>query len=340
MTSTGGPSAKLLEMLDGCRVVQALYVAAALGLPDLLKDGPRESDELSRATGADARSLHRLLRALASLGALEECDDGRFALAPIGHELRSDVPGSLRDAVDCYGSRRQWTTWGRLLDSVTTGRPAFGTPSASAFLEMATRDPQGAAQLHEAMAALSGPVNAGIAAAYDFSNLHTVVDVGGGYGTLLCHLLAAYPALHGILFDIPPVIEVARNRIETAGLAHRCEAVSGDAFAAVPNGGDAYILKWVLHDWDDELSLRILRNCRAAMHRDGVLLLVERVLPERAAATPGTATKFLSDLNMLLLTGGCERTEEEYRRLLAATGFDVGRVIQTTTPHSIIEARA
>jgi hypothetical protein len=338
MSRAPAASAKLLEMLDGCRVVQALYVAASLGVADLLGNGPKRSEELAREIGADARSLHRLLRALASLGVLEERHDGRFVLTEVGDLLRSDVPGSLRAAILLAGGRRHWTTWGRLLESVKSGKTAFGTWSSSTFLEMAQRDPEGARIFNEAMAALTAPVNTGVTAAYDFSPYRTLVDVGGGYGALLSGVLAANPPLRGVLFDIPPVIEGARDRINAAGLAERCELIAGDAFESVPSGGDAYILKWVLHDWDDDSCLRILRNCRETMRDDTRLLVIERIVPRRAAPAPGDATKFLSDLNMLLLSGGCERTEEEYRRLLAAAGFSVRRTVATTTPHCIIEA--
>ncbi len=338
MTTAAAPSTKLLEMLDGYRVVQALYVAAQLGIADLLKDGPKHSEELARTTGAHARSLHRLLRALASLDVLEERHDGRFTLTPVGDYLRSDVPGSLRAAVIFYGGRRHWTAWGQLLDSVKSGSTAFGAPSPSAFLEMAARDPESARIFNEAMAALTGPVNASVIAAYDFSSTGTLVDVGGGYGALLGGILVANPRLRGVLFDIPPVIEGARHRIAAAGLAGRCELIAGNAFEAIPGGGDAYILKWILHDWNDELSITILTNCRAAMRDDGKLLLVERVVPQRAEPTPDAANRFLSDLNMLLLSGGCERTEDEYRVLLAAAGFDLRRIVHTTTPHWVIEA--
>ncbi len=338
MESDTGPSARLLQMLSGYRVVQALYAAAELGIPDLLKDGPRDSDELAQATGAHARSLHRLLRALASLDVLEEAHGGRFTLTPIGNQLRSDVPGSLRAAVIFYGGRRHWTAWGGLLDSVKAGTTAFSARSPASFFEMAARDPAGASIFNEAMAALTGPVNASVIGAYDFSAIGTLVDVGGGYGALLSAILAANPHLRGILFDIPPVADGARGRIEAAGLSHRCEVVGGDAFTAVPPGGDAYLLKWIIHDWNDELSTAILTNCRKAMRPDGRLLLVERVVPERAAPSPQAASQFLSDLNMLLLTGGCERTEREYRALLAAAGFELKRTLPTSTAHCVIEA--
>lgn len=340
MESKSPPSTRLLEMLDGYRVVQALYVAAELGIPDLLKDGPKHSDDLARATATHPRSLRRLLRALASLDVLEEIDGGRFTLTPIGDQLRADVPDSLRAAVVFYGGRRHWTAWAGLLESVKSGATTFGARSPTAFFEMAARDPAGATIFNEAMAALTGPVNVAVIAAYDFSGIGTLVDVGGGYGALLTGILAANPELRGILFDIPPVADSARSRIEAAGLAHRCEVVGGDAFAAVPTGGDAYILKWVIHDWNDELSGTILTNCRKAMRDGGKLLLVERVVSQRAEPSAGAATKFLADLNMLLLTGGCERTEDEYRALLAAAGFQLTRIVPTSTPNSVIEAVA
>jgi len=338
MASEATPSTKLLQMLEGYRVVQALYVAAQLGIADQLESGPRHSEDVARATGTHARSLHRLLRALASLDIVEEHPDGRFSLTPVGEQLRSDAPGSLRAAVIFFGGRRHWTAWGQLLDSVKSGETVFGSRSHDAFLRMAALDPEGARVFNEAMVALTGPVNASVATAYDFSRIGTLVDVGGGYGALLSGILAANPRLRGILFDIPPVIEGARGRIEAAGLAGRCEVIAGDVFEAVPGGGDAYILKWIIHDWSDELSITILKNCGAAMRNDGKLLLVERVLPQRAEASADTVSKFLSDLNMLLLAGGCERTEEEYRALLAAAGFELTRIVPTATPQCIIEA--
>jgi hypothetical protein len=188
------------------------------------------------------------------------------------------------------------------------------------------------------MVALTGSVNVGVVAAYDFSGIGTLVDVGGGYGALLGGILTANPHLRGILFDIPAVADTARERIAAAGLAERCEVIGGDAFAAVPHGADAYILKSVIHDWSDELSTKILRSCRAAMRADGKLLLVERVVPDRIDPSPSTASHLLSDLNMLLLTGGCERTETEYRILLAGAGFTLQRIVPTSTRSSIVEA--
>lgn len=337
MASDAAPTTRLLEMLDGYRVVQALYAAAQIGIADLLGDEPQSSEALARASGTHAPSLRRLLRALASLDVLVEQRDGRFALTALGAQLRSDVPGSLRAAVLFYGGRRHWTAWGGLHECIRSGSTAFSARSPTAFADMAARDPAAAAAFNEAMDALTGAVNASVVAAYDFSRFATLVDVGGGYGALLAGILRATPRLRGTLFEIPPVLEGARERIAAAGLAERCEVVAGDAFAAVPGGGDAYILKWILHDWDDASSTTLLTNCRAAMGAGGTLLIVERVIAERATPAAG-ATAFLSDLNMLLLTGGRERTEAEYRALLAAAGFALVRIVPTGTPHCIIEA--
>jgi len=335
------PAATLLHLMTGYRAMQALYVAARLGIADLLKDGARGSEELARATGADARALHRLLRALASLGVFAEDADGRFAPSELGALLRSDVPGSLRAAAIFFGDERNWHAWGKLERSVMSGEPVRGPRGTQVFLEESARDPEGAALFNAAMTSLTSAFDAAVTAAYDFSRLGTLVDVGGGQGALISSILAANPALRGILFDIPPVIESARGRIGEAGLAGRCELVAGDFFASVPAGGDAYVLKWVIHDWDDEHSVAILGSCRRAMARDGRLLLVERVVPERVDQSADTQGIVLGDLNMLLWTGGCERTAAEYRALLASGGFTLARIVPTATQLNIIEgARA
>ena len=331
------PAATLLHLMTGYRAMQALYVAARLGIADLLKDGARGSEELARATGADARALHRLLRALASLGVFGEDADGRFTPSELGALLRSDVPGSLRAAAIFFGDERNWHAWGKLERSVMSGEPVRGPRGTQVFLEESARDPEGAALFNAAMTSLTSAFDAAVTAAYDFSRLGTLVDVGGGQGALISSILAANPALRGILFDIPPVIESARGRIGEAGLAGRCELVAGDFFASVPAGGDAYVLKWVIHDWDDEHSVAILGSCRRAMARDGRLLLVERVVPERIDQSADTQGIVLGDLNMLLWTGGRERTAAEYSALLASGGFTLARIVPTATQLSIIE---
>jgi hypothetical protein len=328
---------KLLQMMNGYRVMQALYAAAALGLADLLAEGPRHSDDLAQAAAAHPPSLRRLLRALASLEVVAETTGGRFALTPLGACLRSGVPGSLRAAAIFFGDKRHWSAWGKLVDSVRTGETVWGPRSGQAFFEMAARDPQGAAIFNDAMTSMTGVLNAAVVDAYDFSGIGVLVDVGGGHGALLCGILAANPDLRGIVFDIAPVIEGTRARIAAAGLGGRCEAVAGDCFRSVPRG-DAYILKAIIHDWTDELSIAILANCRRAMAAGGRLLLAERVVPERIDATPETQGAVLGDLNMLLLSGGCERTEDEYRVLLSAAGLRLARVVPTASPLSLIEA--
>jgi SAM-dependent methyltransferase len=332
------PAHELLRLLDGYRAVQALYAAAELGLADHLAPGARDADQLARAVGANPESLRRLLRALASLGVVVENAGGDFALAAAGEPLRSNVPGSLRAAVIYYGGRRHWTAWGQLLHSVRSGSPAFGGTSPTSFAEMASRAPEAAQAFNEAMAALSGPVSTAVVAAYDFSAARLVVDVGGGHGTLLAAVLAANPHLRGILFDLPAVVAGAHGRLRIAAVAERCDVVAGDAFAAVPGGGDVYLLEWILHDWSDEQSIALLRNCRRAIAEDGRLLLVERVLPERAEASAAAAPAFFSDLNMLLLSSGRERTAVEYRELLRRAGFALRRIIPIAAPHSIVEA--
>ena len=331
------PAATLLHLMTGYRAMQALYVAARLGIADLLKDGARGSEELARATGADARALHRLLRALASLGVFGEDADGRFAPSELGALLRSDVPGSLRAAAIFFGDERNWHAWGKLERSVMSGEPVWGPRGTQAFLEESARDPEGAALFNAAMTSLTSAFDAAVTAACDFSRLRALVDVGGGQGALLSSILGANPALRGILFDIPPVIENAKARIAEAGLAGRCELVAGDFFASVPVGGDAYVLKWVIHDWDDERSVAILRNCHRAMARDGRLLLVERVVPERIDQSADTQGIVLGDLNMLLWTGGRERTAAEYGALLASAGFTPAGIVPTATQLSVIE---
>jgi hypothetical protein len=325
-----------LHLLNGYRVTQALYAAAKLGVADQLKDGPRRSEELARATGAHAPSLHRLLRALASIGVLAEAADGGFSLTPIGECLRSDVPQSMRGGAIFYGDRRHWGAWGQLADCVRTGDRTTGAGKLN-FLEMAARDPEGAAIFNDGMTSLTGAVDAAVVSAYDFSRFRKIADVGGGHGALLASILRANPALHGVLFDIPPVIEGARRRVEAAGLADRCDLVGGSFFESIPGGCDAYLLKWIIHDWDDERSAAILARCRQAMGNDAKLLLIERVVPERMDETPTTQGIMLADLNMLVLTGGRERTAAEYRALLDGAGLQIVRIVPTASAMSVIE---
>jgi predicted O-methyltransferase YrrM len=326
------PGERLIHLFRGFWVSQALYVAAELGLADLLADGPRAVDDLAAAAGAHAPSLYRVLRLLASEGVFAEGEDGRFALSPMAAALRRDA-GPARLQVLFLGGGASWRAAGGLLHTVRTGETAFERVHGVGFFEYYRQHPDERALFDQLMAANTAPQARAVAATYDFSQLGTVVDVGGGRGALAVELLAAHPHLRGVVFDQPAVAADAREAIAAAGLADRCEAVGGDFFAVVPEGGDAYLLKFILHDWDDERSVAILRACRRAVPRAGRLLVVELLLPR------GTAPSFAKtqDVNMLVNLGGRERTEAEYGALYAAAGFALTRAIPVQGELHIIE---
>lgn len=330
------PSVAMMELSRGFVVPRAIYAAASLGIADHLADGPRSVAELAAATGADARSLYRLLRALASVGVFRERRDGQFALTLLAATLRRAAPGSIRDFVLFHGSTElQWLPWGELPHSVRTGRSAFERVHSRPLFEHLAQHPDEARVFAAAMAWLTGQFAAALLAAYDFAPLPRVVDVGGGNGRLLTAILQAHPTLRGTLFDRPSVVDRAHALLKARGVAERCAVVGGDFFAAVPEGGDAYLLKNVVHDWDDERALVILTNCRRALGEGGRLLLMESVIPPGNGPSLGK----LLDLDMLVTTsGGRERTAAEFRLLLAAAGFRLTRIIATAAPLSVIEA--
>ena len=328
------PAAALLRMMRGYWISQAISTAARLGIADLLQDGPRTSAELAARADLPATSLHRLLRALASVGVFAELADGTFGLTPLGDCLRTDTPGSLRASGIVMGELL-YPAWGELLHSLRTGRPSFERVFGADFFAHLAAHPEQGGRFQEMMANLNLLTNAVVPAAYDFSGFSTIVDVGGGNGSLLAAILRANPAAHGILFDLPHVLEPARRQLLDAAVADRCELVGGDFFTSVPAGGDAYLLRWVLHDFDDEQAVRILSACRAGISREGRLLVVEQVVSGRDE--PGDWTTTFLDLQMLILLGGRERTEAEFRELFAAAGFRLRRVIPTESPLSILE---
>lgn len=328
------PPVAMLQIIQGFWVSRAVYVAAKLGIPDLLKDGPKTTGELAAATGTHSGSLYRVLRALDSVGVFTESANQRFALTPLGATLRSDVPGSLRFfAIEELGENH-YPAWEKVLHSVQTGAIAFNHVYGASKWEYMAEHPDEARIFDEAMSSFNSVVVAAIIAAYDFSASSRVVDVGGGDGSLLSAILKSNAHLRGVLADVPHVSEGARRRFQAEGLTSRCEIIGVDFFDAVPKGGDTYVLKWIIHDWDDERSVKILENCRGAMTDDGRILLVESVIQ------PGSATSFskFMDLNMLVMTGGRERTEAEYAALFASSGFRLARVIPTQTEMSVIEA--
>ncbi|CAN5335391.1 methyltransferase [soil metagenome] len=328
------PRDALLRMTNAHEVSQAIHVVATLGIADLLKEEPRSAEGLAKDTGTHAPTLYRLLRALASVGVfVEETDGGRFGSTPVGEYLRTDAPGSLRAWAMYIGQPSFRTSWGYLLHSVRTGEPAFSELHETNVWEYLAAHPEESAIFDAAMTGLSAGVAEAVVQSYDFSEIDVLVDVGGGEGRILTAILAANPVLRGILFDQSHVVAGAEDLLARVGVADRCEVVSGNFFEEVPGGADAYLLKSIIHDWDDDASIEILHKCRAAIADTGRLLLVELVIqpgnePDRA--------KF-SDLNMLVLLGGRERTSNDFERLYAEAGFRLTDIISTGTPFYIIE---
>jgi hypothetical protein len=331
-TDETSPRDTLLRMTNAFQVSQAIYVAATLGIADLLEDGPKSVDELAETTGTHAPTLYRLLRALASVGIFVETD-GRFGLTPLAEYLRTDTPGSLRAFVMLSGQQSLWTSWGHLLHSVRTGESAFRKVYGMAPFEYWADHPEEDAVFKAAMTSHSSGVVDAVVRSYDFSAIGVLLDVGGGEGVLLAAILAANPSLQGILFDQPHVVGPVGALLERAGVADRCEVVGGSFFEAVPTGADAYLLKSIIHDWDDDAAIEILRACRAAMDDSDKLLVVERVI--RPGNDPDPA-KF-SDLNMLVIPGGQERTADDFELLYAEAGFKLSNIIRTESAYSIIE---
>src|SRR5713226_6151631 len=284
--TTPPPFVALFQMVTGYYVSQALYGAAKLGIADVLKDGPRHYTMLAQLTGTHAPSLYRLLRLLTSAGVCDEQENGHFWLTAIGAYLQTDIPGSLRAIALQFAGPWHQHGWSDLLHSVQTCEIAFDHLFGMGIFPYLTQHPEEAAIFDAAMTAFSTQTAAAVVTAYNFSPFGTIVDVGGGHGALLRAILQATPAARGILFDLPHVIEGAKNQIKAAGLAERCAVMGGDFFASVPSGGDAYMLSVVIHDWNDERSMTILKNCHSAMNQQGTLLLVELVLPARIDQSP------------------------------------------------------
>lgn len=326
------PQQQIAQMLTGYWISQAVYVAAKLGLADLLKDGPRTVDDLASATQTRPRPLYRLLRALASVGVFAEDGQGRFSLTPLGECLRSDVPGSQR-AMAITAGELFYPAWGELLYSVQTGGTAFEKVYGQPVFDYLSQNPAQARLFDETMVGVHGRETVAMLDAYDFTGVRVLADIGGGNGSVLTAVLKQHPALRGILFDLPGVAERARTNVEAAGLAGRCQVVGGSFFESVPAGADAYLLRHIIHDWDDEKATAILRNVHRAMGAGRKLLVVESVIP------PGNEPSFgkLLDLTMLVIPGGEERTEEEYRRLYGAAGFHLTRIVPTKAEVSVIE---
>jgi SAM-dependent methyltransferase len=330
------PGILLYQMAIGHYVSRALDLAARLGVADLLAGGPLPAGELAAKTDTDAGALRRVLRLLASVGVFSEGQDGAFALTGLGELLRSDVPGSARASVMLFAGVGIQDSWKELEYCVRTGLPAFRKQSADADA-FSGMSPEQEKNFDAAMATFAPATAAAIAAAYDFSQLGTVMDVGGGNGAILIGLLTANPSLRGIVFDRAGAAERAREKLAAAGLSARCQVAAGDFFQAVPEGADAYLLKHVIHDWNDEQATRILRSCHRAMKPGAKLLIAEGVYPPRIDQSLESRGAAANDVNMLVVAGGRQRSEQEFRALYDAAGFELTKIVPTPARLALIE---
>ncbi len=337
----GGPTederaaaAELLRMIWGIHISRAVFVAAELGIADRLAAGPMTARDLAAATATDEQSLYRVLRVLGALGVFAEREPRSFCLTTLGDRLRTGAPASMRSwamLVDACGGVRAFEP---ILHTVRTGEPGLDAAHGMPWLEFLACHPENAMSFDAAMSERTAAFAPSVAAGYDFSGLRTVIDVGGGQGILLAEILRQHGQLRGVLFELPSVAAGAAAALTAAGVAGRSEIVAGDFFTAVPGGADCYLMANVLHDWDDRRAVRILHSCRQAMAPGGRVLIIERLLPDDPARALPT---LLSDLNMLVLTGGRERTNAEYAALLADAGLRPGQIQPVAPPYGVIE---
>jgi precorrin-6B methylase 2 len=325
-----------VRLLSGYRVYQMVVTACRLQLPDLVAAGPREAADMATETGVHAPSLHRLMRALAAWEFFVEEPDGRFASTRISDTFRSDKPGlrnmTLMLADDGY------LAWASLSDAVRTGRSAYEHHYGKNHFDFLADDPEASARFNAAMVESTVRVAGSFVEACDFTGVHTVVDVAGGSGALLAAVLRAHPQMRGILFDIAQGLSEAPENLETLGVADRVTIAEGSFFESVPSGADLYMLKSIIHDWPDVQALEILRACRVAMRPAARLVLVERILPERIDSSQASLETAMGDMQMMVVTGGKERTAAQFADLLSQADLRMTRVIPTASWPSIIEA--
>ena len=333
MQPTLPPEMVLTKIAFSALMTQALYVAAKLGIADLLAQNQKPVAELAAATCAHERSLYRVLRSLAAEGIFQEMSSKVFANTIISESLRTDAPSSMRNGVIFMGEAWHYNVWGNMMHSVQTGKSAWEKTHGEEVFDWFSRKTEEAEIFNNAMTDMSVATAPVVVESYEFSNFETLADIAGGHGYLLSQILKANPKLKGILFDVPPVIAGSRQMLEKEGVNARVETVAGDFFKEVPRA-DGYIMKHIIHDWDDKRCLIILKNIYNAMNENGKVLIVETIVPE------GNEPHYskLLDLEMLTSPGGVERTAEEYRELLAQAGFNLTRIVQTKSPFSIIEA--
>jgi len=321
------PQETMMDLISGVWIARAINLAAKLGIADVFDDQPKTIAQLAATTNTEPRSLYRLLRALASVGIFIEVSDQCFALTPLAATLKSDVPGSMRYVAMVEMGDADSLGWSNGLHSLKTGEIAFDAAAGMSVWDYYAQHPQAGQVFSLSMTSMGTSMAQAVAATYDFSEFKTIVDIGGAQGSLISTIVRSHPHLKGVLFDLPEII--AAVNVDAS-----VQPIAGNFFESVPSGGDAYLLRRIIHDWDDEKSLMILKNCHQAMPEHGKLLLVESLIPPGNEPSPA---KFI-DLIMLLMTGGRERTEEEYRSLLQSSGFELTRVIPTPSMLSIIEA--
>jgi O-methyltransferase domain/Dimerisation domain len=331
---TSNPRLDLLGLINGFQITQAVRVAAALRVADHLNDRPRSADELGALTKSHPDSLYRLLRALAAVGVFREHEGRRFTLTPMGDCLRTDSATPIGAWAEVVGSPYYWQAWGHLLHSVQTGENAFRNLHGKNVWQFRSEHLEHGATFDRAMTQLSSGSAEAVIRAYDFSSFRHIVDVGGGQGLMLAAILRAHPHVSGTLFDQSDVVAGAKAVLVERGVIDRCNIVGGSFFEAVPEGADAYLMRVVIHDWEDDEAIAILKVCRRAMRETAKLLLIERLV---ARPNEVPATKF-SDLNMLVSPGGRERTRDEFSELFARSGFELTLVFPAGI-HNVIEAR-
>jgi SAM-dependent methyltransferase len=331
------PDIALSRLVIGYGLSQAIYVAAKLGIPDLLADGDRDGADLAAATHAHGESLSRVLRLLVANDVLQEVATDRFALAPMGELLRSDAEASQRPYT-ILTMELEYPAWGQLLHAVRTGQPGFSRAFGQPQWEYLSTHPDAAAVFDGAMVGLTRWQAQAIVTAYDFSASRNVIDVGGGYGTLLAAILGAYREVRGVLLDRREVLASARPLLEAAGVADRCSFVEGDFLESVPAGGDTYVLKWIVHDWDDVHATNILRNCKQAMSPGGKVLLVEGLISSGTASAED-AQGLWDDVLMMVLLGGRERSVVQFEHLLGTAGLHLAGIVPVAPGLNVIEGR-
>ena len=330
--------AKVLGLIMGAWPVQVIHVAARLRLPDLMAEGETSSTALAEATGSHPRTLRRLLRAMAALGLCSQLDPDRFELTSAGGLLRAEAEGSVRGVALHYGERI-WGAMSQLDQSVRTGRP-WRISGASGFEHMAA-DPDQMAMFHQSMADRTGPAVRDALAVFDFGRFRTLMDVGGSFGALLAGILKALPQLTGQVFDLPALKDASSAYLERMGVADRARFVGGSFFDQVPAGADAYMLKAIIHDWDDAEAVQILGNCAAAAGADGRVLVMDRIAPELASGVDAVdLATFQGDLMMLTANGGMERTLKEFQAIFDQSGLRLDSVTPTAAGFSILETCA